>query len=113
MRTHADDISVLPFNFLWSHLVVGACATIDLARDYRRRLPRANYPQAEADFTRAIECQPLSADAYAQRGLVLLIQGRTSQAQMDFDHCLTINKYCQETLVRMINEVERLLAGKH
>jgi len=67
--------------------------------------------RAEADFTRAIELKPHLADAYAQRGLVRLLQSRADEAKRDFDRCLALNKNLWESVDRLIAETKQQMAG--
>jgi tetratricopeptide (TPR) repeat protein len=69
--------------------------------------------RAEADLTRAIELKPNMADAYAQRGLVRLMRGRTDEAQQDFDRCLSLNKNLRQSLERLIAETKQQMAGRN
>jgi Tfp pilus assembly protein PilF len=55
---------------------------------------------------------PSLADAYAQRGLVRLLQGRADAAQQDFDRCLSLNQNLRQSLERLISEAKRQLAEK-
>lgn len=55
--------------------------------------------------------QPQSADAYAQRGLMRLLQNRAAEAQPDFDHCLELNPKLRSSLEQKIAEAKRQLAA--
>ncbi|MGH9940481.1 MAG: hypothetical protein ACREAM_29915, partial [Blastocatellia bacterium] len=67
---------------------------------------------AEADFTRAIELNPHWADAYAQRGLARLLNGRDVEAEQDFAKCLTLNKNLKQSLDQLIAEAKQQLARR-
>lgn len=42
------------------------------------------------DYGRAIELDPYLAMAYANRGLIFLVQGRQAEADKDFTQCLNL-----------------------
>ena len=77
---------------------------------------KEEWARAEADFTRYITLEsthkPQHADAYAQRGIVRLQQGRGDEAQQDFDQCLKLNPNLRMSLERMIEETKQRVVMK-
>jgi tetratricopeptide (TPR) repeat protein len=74
-------------------------------------LAQADWVRAAADFTHYITLdtvpKPQLADAYAQRGLVRLQQGRPEEAQQDFDQCLKLNPGLRKSLEHMVDKVKQ------
>lgn len=60
---------------------------------------------AIADYSAAIEIAPRFADTYANRGLVLLRRGRTSEAERDFEQSLRLDPSLKALLEDRINKV--------
>src|SRR5262249_15417285 len=64
------------------------------------------------DFTRVIELNPDWAEAYAERGLVLLLKGRGREAQRYFEECLAGGKDSKPSLEQFLMEEMRLTRKK-
>lgn len=60
---------------------------------------------AISDFTKAIELNPQSANAHANRGLILLLRGRDADAQKDFDAALKMDSTLNPGLQNRINQI--------
>ena len=61
-----------------------------------------------SDFTRAIELDPDLAFAYANRGLALLLQGKDSEAQKDFERCFELKPELKSELDGRIQKAKQL-----
>jgi Tfp pilus assembly protein PilF/predicted esterase len=64
-----------------------------------------NADLALADYTRAIELNPKLARAYANRGIVLLRQGKDVEAQRDFDTAFQLDDKLRSELEAFIRQV--------
>ncbi|HEY3135639.1 MAG TPA: tetratricopeptide repeat protein [Blastocatellia bacterium] len=75
---------------------------------------RAQWSRALSDYNRAIEIDPDLAPAYANRGLVYLIQGRRADAEKDLLRCLHLDGKLRPALQKSIKEImQRLGAKRH
>jgi tetratricopeptide (TPR) repeat protein len=61
---------------------------------------------AIADHSNAIELNPHFAEAYANRRLNLLAQGKAMDAERDFAACLKLNRELKAYLDRRIKEIK-------
>src|ERR1051325_869770 len=73
---------------------------------------RRDFNRAIADFTITIKLNPSFALTYANRGLIKLLQGRSEDAQRDFDQCLTLDDSLRRLLMERIKEVRRALGTR-
>jgi tetratricopeptide (TPR) repeat protein len=75
---------------------------------------RAQWSRALRDYNTAIEIDPDLAPAYANRGLVYLIQGRRADAEKDLVQCLHLDGRLRPALQKSIKEImQRLDAKRH
>lgn len=75
---------------------------------------RAQWSRALRDYNTAIEIDPDLAPAYANRGLVYLIQGRRADAEKDLLQCLHLDARLRPALQKSLKEImQRLGAKRH
>ena len=72
------------------------------------RICRLDLETAIADFGHALELDPNLANAYLNRGLALLLQGKETEAEKDFERCRALKM--GDDLERRINLARRLVA---
>ncbi len=72
-----------------------------------------DFKRAIADFNRALELDPNLANAYMNRGLVLLLQGNEKEAEKDFERFLALTPNMKYELDRSIKLARELRAEKH
>ena len=72
-----------------------------------------DFKRAIADFNRALELDPKLANAYMNRGLVLLLQGNEKEAKKDFDRFRDLAPDLKNELDRSIKLARELRAEKH
>ena len=72
-----------------------------------------DFKRAIADFNRALELDPNLANAYMNRGLVLLLQGNEKAAEKDFERFRALRPDMKDELDRSIKMARELLAEKH
>ena len=68
---------------------------------------------AIVDFSRALELDPELLNAYLNRGLVLLLQGKDSEAEKDFARVLTLKPEAKTELERRIELAKRLRSNEY
>ena len=68
---------------------------------------RGDLDGAIADFTKVIEVNPQHAKAYANRGIIMLLQGHDADAQKEFDTALKIENTLNPDLQSRINQIIR------
>ena len=68
---------------------------------------------AMVDFSRALELDPKLLNAYLNRGLVLLLQGKDSEAAKDFARVLTLKPESKTELERRIELAKNLRSNKY
>jgi tetratricopeptide (TPR) repeat protein len=73
---------------------------------------RGDWSGAWGDYSRAIEIDPGLAAAYANRGLVHLIQGKRADAEKDFVQCLKLDNRLRPALQKSITEIMQGRAAK-
>ena len=67
--------------------------------------------EAIADFTKAIELDPNLALAYASRGFIRMIQGKTFEAEKDFAQCLKLDAGLKTFVQEAMRDVKRQIAA--
>jgi tetratricopeptide (TPR) repeat protein len=73
---------------------------------------KGNIKAAILDYDKAIEIDGQFAEAYANRGLALLMQGKRSEADRDFEQSLRLEPALKPTLDVRINKVKREIAAR-
>jgi len=68
--------------------------------------------RAIADFDKAIQLDPRLALAYANRGLIRLLEGKTVEAEKDFAQCVNLDASLKLFVEERIRDVKRQLASK-
>jgi tetratricopeptide (TPR) repeat protein len=68
---------------------------------------KGDYDGAIADSTKAIELKPNYAEAYADRGLTKLGQGKDAEAQQDLDTALKLDSSLKTQLEKMVNQIKQ------
>jgi tetratricopeptide (TPR) repeat protein len=76
------------------------------------RRERGELADALADVNQVIALNPKHARAYANRGLVRLLQWRDVEAEQDFATCYGLEPRCRETLAPLIREAKAKRAKK-
>jgi len=74
-------------------------------KEYRR----LHYAEALVDFNKALELNADYAEAYVNRGLALLLLGKTTAGEQDFDRCLKLNSALKDSLGQRIRKIQQLL----
>lgn len=77
-----------------------------------RGRPRQNWAGGRVGHQRVIVLNPRNAEAYRNRALVLLQQGKDTGAQDDFDRCLALDIAYKDSLEQKIEELRSQLAAK-
>jgi Flp pilus assembly protein TadD len=70
---------------------------------------RGDLDGAISDFGKTIELNPQNAKAYANRGIIMLLQGRDALAQKEFDMALKIDSTLNPGLQ---NRVDQIVKGR-
>ena len=65
---------------------------------------------ATSDFNKAIQMDPRDYNAYMNRGLVLMMQGRNPEAERDFNYALELAGQSRPIVEERVNEIKRRLA---
>ena len=65
------------------------------------------YDYAARDFTEVIVIMPRNAEAYGQRGLIRLRQGRDQEAEADFKTAYQLDAKLKQKLQPLIDEAKR------
>lgn len=73
---------------------------------------KGDLDKAVAEFDQALRLNPRYIGAYANRGLARLRQGKTVEAEQDFERRLTLNKELKPLLEQRIKEVKNGRAVK-
>ena len=73
---------------------------------------RGDLDGAISDFAKAIELNPQNAKAYANRGIIMLLQGRDAAAQKEFDTALKIDSSLNSGLQNRINQIVKARRSK-
>lgn len=60
-----------------------------------------------SNFTKAIKLNPQAAKAYANRGMIMLLRGQDTAAQMEFDTALRLDNTLNPGLQNRINQIVR------
>lgn len=60
---------------------------------------------AIADFGKVLEMNPENAKAYANRGVIILMQGQDAAAQDDFDPAFKLDSNLRSTIQKVIDEI--------
>lgn len=71
------------------------------------RKNRDDFAGALADYNRAITLNPDFLEAYLQRGLLNLSQGREAEARRDFDQCMNLNPDAKPLIEARVRQVEQ------
>jgi Flp pilus assembly protein TadD len=66
---------------------------------------------ANIDFTSALKLDPRMAEAYANRGLALMVLGREAEAKTDLDKCLELKPELKKDLAGRIELARKLMVG--
>lgn len=74
------------------------------------KLARKELDAALADYNRALEVNPRSAQAYLNRGLVELLKGDETDAERDFEHCRAVDERLGVSIDERIKNLRRALA---
>jgi tetratricopeptide (TPR) repeat protein len=67
---------------------------------------------AVADFSKAIEIDPKSVFAYANRGYALILLGKDNEAQKDFDQILKMNQSLKQEIDQTIQKAKAERSAK-
>ena len=67
---------------------------------------------ASADYDQAIALNPRFAEAYENRGILRLRQGKVDEAEQDFAQCFALNPHLRPTLERRIRELKQQLVAR-
>lgn len=67
---------------------------------------------ASADYDQAIALNPRFAEAYENRGILRLQQGKEAEAEPDFVQCFALDPHLRPTLERRIRELKQQLATR-
>lgn len=76
------------------------------------RLTRQDIIGAIADYGETLAINPYCTIAYANRGLALLVQGRTAEAEKDFDRFLELSNNSNPSIEERIKKIKQRLAIK-
>jgi hypothetical protein len=60
---------------------------------------------ARADFERALKLQPTLAEAYMNRGLVKLAEGKAVEAEADFHKCRSMNAKLANSIDQRVEQL--------
>lgn len=63
--------------------------------------------RAMADLNRAIEIEPKSAKAYGDRGIVRLMRGEDSAAELDFKKCFELDSRLEAHFKAAVNQIQQ------
>jgi len=77
------------------------------------RMSKMDFETAIADFSHALQLKPNFANSYMNRGLVLLLQGKDSEAEKDFERCRTLDPALKIELEQRIDLARKLRPLEH
>jgi Tfp pilus assembly protein PilF len=68
---------------------------------------------AIADLNRAIEIAPQNAKAYGDRGLIRLLRGEETEAELDFKKCFELDSALEPQFKAAVNQVKQRAASRY
>jgi len=68
--------------------------------------------QAISDFDQALKLNPRLAEAYGNRGLARLMQGRLAEAEADFTRCINLGGAPKPKAEALLHEMKGRRAAK-